>query len=67
MIVRGLNSTGVSDAVQNVEGIYEKIEKLFTEYFFILVKSLVFFQNISFKEKTFKFNPKKHCKFLDTC
>ena len=48
IIVRGLNSTGISDAVQNVEDVYEKIEKSFREYFFILVKSLVFFSKYLF-------------------
>ena len=48
IIVRGLNSTGISDAVQNVEDIYEKIEKSFREHFFILVKSLVFFSKYLF-------------------
>ena len=31
MIVRGLNSAGISETVQNAEDIYEKIENLFRE------------------------------------
>ena len=31
IIVRGFNSAGISEAVQNIEDIYEKIENLFRE------------------------------------
>ena len=48
MIVRGFNSAGILEAVQNAEDIYEKIENPFREYFFILVKLLVFFTKYLF-------------------
>ena len=43
MIVSGFNSVGISQAVQNAEDIYEKIENPFREWFFILVNLLVCF------------------------
>ena len=48
MIVRGFNSAGISERVQNAEDIYEKIENPFREYFFILAKLLVSFFKIPF-------------------
>ena len=51
MMVRGFNSAGISEAVQNAEDIYEKIEKLFRKLYFILVKLLVFFFKISLLKK----------------
>ena len=43
MMVRGLSSAGISEAVQNVDDIYEKIENPFKEQFFIRLKLLVLF------------------------
>ena len=45
MIVRGFNSAGISEAAQNAEDIYEKIENPFK--IFVLVKLLLFFCKIS--------------------
>ena len=50
-IVRGFSSAGILEAVQNAEDIYEKIENPFREYFFILVKLLIFFFKISLLKK----------------
>ena len=47
MIVRGFNSAGISEAVQNSEDIYEIIDNSFKKQFFILVKLLAFFFKIS--------------------
>ena len=47
-IVRGFNSAGILEAVQNAGDIYEKIESPFREYFFILVKLLIFFSKYLF-------------------
>ena len=44
MTVRGFNSAGVSEAVQNAK----KIENPFREWFFILVKLLIFFPKYLF-------------------
>ena len=44
MTVRGFNSAGVSEAVQNAK----KIENPFRELFFILVKLLIFFPKYLF-------------------
>ena len=48
MIFRGFNSAGTSEAMQNGENIYEKLENLFRELFFVLVKLLVFFSKYLF-------------------
>ena len=65
MIVRGFNSEGILEAVQNAEDICEKIENPFREQFFILAKLLVFFFKISLFSSAFKSNTNKHCKFLN--
>ena len=51
MIVRGFNSAGIAEAVQNAEDIYKKIENSIREKFFIFVKLLVFFFKISLLKK----------------
>ena len=51
MIVRGFNSAGIAEAVQNDEDIYKKIENSIREKFFIFVKLLVFFFKISLLKK----------------
>ena len=64
MIVRGFNSAGIRKLCR-MQRISTKILRIHLDNsFFFLVKLLVFFQNISFKEKTFwyffsafKFNP----------
>ena len=50
-IVRGFNSAGIAEAVQNAEDIYKKIENSIREKFFIFVKLLVFFFKISLLKK----------------
>ena len=47
-IVRGFNSAGIAEAVQNAEDIYKKIENSIREKFFIFVKFLVFFSKYLF-------------------